>query len=875
MAVLPTLLFAVPALFGHPAIAQDNLIQNFPLRVLTGQELRSGHLPLLNPFADSGVALLGGMNAGSFFPLTFLFVALPSIMAWVLNLIAVYVASAVGMFALLRWHGLRTYAALVPALVYTYSGAMMGQLVHVGVVQGYALLPWTLLALFSLAQALERAKGESWRGRVWLLLPAVTGIAVLWGLTALTGEPRAIAEMQLLLLIAGPVLVFVRSPWQPTSWRDRLTYVVAVSVGVMWGIVIGLSQLLPGWAVIGQSQRTGLNYQWYGAGSLATRWTSLMFIPDVFGGNGVLHQPNYFITYNLPEVTGYVGLLALVALFAYLTRLSRRGWRGADREWIVYFALVVVGLFATWGSYTPLGHVFQHIPLYGSTRLQSRNIIIVDLGLTALLGWFLQRLGDGDVHGAGLTGHRRWLTLSPALVTALLSFSMLFYSNAIVDWMTSSRTEGAMAHFERPTLVLHLLVALGVLTCLLWQQRRPAFMKWITAVVVADMLIFLTFGAVGFVAGRSSVEPSRAHAVAALGANGRFALVDPSGSHHDTFVDLGGANLNVFTGLGSVQGYGSLIDQHYGTITFTHPLFGLDGCQLARNIYHQLRLSSVVVSWDKLATLVTPTMTRSSLCVALHRSTVVHRYFGNVVPVRSVTIEGPGNRAVATGPVTARLLNARGRAVGVTISEPASSPMVFDFSGSHEQAAGVQITSPTGTLITSTVVRLRGANAPSYQLDSAFQQALTQSTWRLRLTSGGLSYFRATTLRPSAWIASHTSASRITNVRNTLWGDSWVSVRGDEPTTIKRSMEWIPGWRATAVNDATGVVTTLHVVRSGLIQQVEVPAGRWTIHFHYHAPHIEIGLIASMAGSLLALASIAAIRGWVPRRRKGKDRVNS
>jgi len=100
-------------------------------------------------------------------------------------------------------------------------------------------------------------------------------------------------------------------------------------------------------------------------------------------------------------------------------------------------------------------------------------------------------------------------------------------------------------------------------------------------------------------------------------------------------------------------------------------------------------------------------------------------------------------------------------------------------------------------------------------------------------------------------------------------------VRGDEPTTIKRSMEWIPGWRATAVNDATGVVTTLHVVRSGLIQQVEVPAGRWTIHFHYHAPHIEIGLIASMAGSLLALASIAAIRGWVPRRRKGKDRVNS
>ena len=36
MVALPTIVFALPALFGHPAIAQDNLIQNFPLRVLTG-----------------------------------------------------------------------------------------------------------------------------------------------------------------------------------------------------------------------------------------------------------------------------------------------------------------------------------------------------------------------------------------------------------------------------------------------------------------------------------------------------------------------------------------------------------------------------------------------------------------------------------------------------------------------------------------------------------------------------------------------------------------------------------------------------------------------------------------------------------------------
>ena len=35
LVVVPLVLFVVPALFGYPAIAGDNTIQNFPLRALT------------------------------------------------------------------------------------------------------------------------------------------------------------------------------------------------------------------------------------------------------------------------------------------------------------------------------------------------------------------------------------------------------------------------------------------------------------------------------------------------------------------------------------------------------------------------------------------------------------------------------------------------------------------------------------------------------------------------------------------------------------------------------------------------------------------------------------------------------------------------
>jgi hypothetical protein len=97
-----------------------------------------------------------------------------------------------------------------------------------------------------------------------------------------------------------------------------------------------------------------------------------------------------------------------------------------------------------------------------------------------------------------------------------------------------------------------------------------------------------------------------------------------------------------------------------------------------------------------------------------------------------------------------------------------------------------------------------------------------------------------------------------------------VTVKGAHPTVIKRSMEWIPGWRATAVNNRSGASEALHVERSGLIQQVHVPAGDWTVHFHYHAPHIEIGLVASIVGTLSLIVSVFVLWRRVPRKRKGR-----
>jgi hypothetical protein len=77
LVLLSVLVYAVPALLGHPVVPGDDLTQNLPLRELVGRQIAHGHLPVYDPYLWSGAPLLAGWNAGAAYPLTWLFAALP------------------------------------------------------------------------------------------------------------------------------------------------------------------------------------------------------------------------------------------------------------------------------------------------------------------------------------------------------------------------------------------------------------------------------------------------------------------------------------------------------------------------------------------------------------------------------------------------------------------------------------------------------------------------------------------------------------------------------------------------------------------------------------------------------------------------------
>ena len=118
LVVVPVVMFGLPTILGHPPITQDNLIQNFPLRSLSGAVMRSGHLPTWNRLIFGGSPLLGALNAGAFYPLTFAFVVLGDMLAWLVNIVSCYWAAGLGLYALARWLKVAPIPALLGALTY-------------------------------------------------------------------------------------------------------------------------------------------------------------------------------------------------------------------------------------------------------------------------------------------------------------------------------------------------------------------------------------------------------------------------------------------------------------------------------------------------------------------------------------------------------------------------------------------------------------------------------------------------------------------------------------------------------------------------------------------------------------------------------------
>jgi hypothetical protein len=472
---------------------------------------------------------------------------------------------------------------------------------------------------------------------------------------------------------------------------------------------------------------------------------------------------------------------------------------------------------------------------------------------------------------AGLNGSRRWVTVAPAAAVLVLCAAVVLWGSRVVHYFGVFPQQVSLAMDMRLSYGLHFAVALVALLAVLYWRRSKNVLRLLLGVLTIDLVVFLLLSATAVFGGSGPTEPSRANAMDLFGNVGRTAMVDQGGAHSNYFHSLGLPNMNVFTKLPSVQGYGSLISTIYDDSTGTHPQSSLDPCRLADGTFTQLRLAVIAISSGQLAQSTLVHVPAVPNCKSAPPGPRADRYFGQILHVRTISLHGRGGQRVANGTVYFTLLDWNGRGVGKVQSETGANQMTFTIAGPSPKAAGFELSSKSPISIGDARVSETDASLPTYRLDSPYQEALDGYGWRLTDTVGTVSIFKATTVRAPVWLAPGTTNANVSKIRSAAWGDTWVNVRAVDAVTIVRSTAYLPGWRATALNLKTGASRSLTVKRNGLVQQVTVPSGTWQIHFHYHAPYIELSLTSTIVAFLL----LFAVGGYliVEDRRKREDKV--
>ena len=607
LVTLPAVIFGLPALLGHAVLPGDDLTQNLPLRVLAGQQIRAGHLPLFDPYIWSGAPLLAAWNAAAAYPLTWLFGILPGTAAWTVNMIATWAVAGLGMFCFLRALRLASLASLLGAFSFAFAGGMSAQVTHFGLVAGMSWVPLALLSILRLSQDRPMASrpgrpvgaGRE-AGRGWLAGLAQPGrcgwtavLAAAIGLMILAGEPRAIDDTCVIVLLYGA--------WQVARLGRRAgPAVISVSAGLALGVCLGAVQWLPGVTAISSSQRGADSMALYSSGSLPVRWVLLTLVPDLLGGSGSLGQPSFFGFYNLTEVTSYVGILPLAAAFALLGRLR---WRPRPPDWLVWHVMALAGVALALGGNTSLGDLLYHLPLFGDQRLQSRNILVLDLALAVLLAhWADQPFGVSE-RGRRLPRETILGLVPPLAAVAAVALAFIWGAGWIrwvgLDIGISASTVARLKPWLLPYAVLGAAAAALVI---FGRRLRPRLTsRLIAGFVVLDVLVF-TIGCVveiapgvlsggsasptaaaasptaaaGQIATAAGMASARLRPVAALGYPGRFAIYDPDllDPSDLSALDPPDNNASDNGAMPSMQGYSSTVDGHYASVTGSHQATG-------------------------------------------------------------------------------------------------------------------------------------------------------------------------------------------------------------------------------------------------------------------------------------------------------------
>ena len=284
-------------------------------------------------------------------------------------MIVTWAVAGLGMFCFLRALRLGSLPSLLGALSFAFAGAMSAQVAHFGLVAGMSWVPVQLLGVLRLTET----RGTASRLR-WIAVLAGT-----FGLTILAGEPRAIAD-------AG-VIVVIYAAWRVARLGRRCGPGGRLGRGAAGarrlprrGSVAarpGRGRHLPARGELGGPVQLGLAPAPVAAADAGAGPAGRLRLARPAGLLRELQPDRSDGLRRDPPARGRGRPARPPPAAAAAPRVGSCGtsWRSS-------------GCVLALGGNTPLGPLLVHLPLFGGQRLQSRNILVADLALAVLLAYW-------------------------------------------------------------------------------------------------------------------------------------------------------------------------------------------------------------------------------------------------------------------------------------------------------------------------------------------------------------------------------------------------------------------------------------------------------------------------------------------------------
>src|SRR5688572_18365904 len=115
-------LFHRPLFFGETFFFRDLHLHFFPQKLRFVELFRSGELPLWDPILHGGQPFLADLNNMALYPANWIYLLLPEVFAFNLDIIFHVLLCAAGAYWLARWLGISPLASIVAGAVYAFCG---------------------------------------------------------------------------------------------------------------------------------------------------------------------------------------------------------------------------------------------------------------------------------------------------------------------------------------------------------------------------------------------------------------------------------------------------------------------------------------------------------------------------------------------------------------------------------------------------------------------------------------------------------------------------------------------------------------------------------------------------------------------------------